>query len=123
MKSVSIIIPSYNQWELTHQRMMELHTHIPFQVEIILVDDCSTDENVAGGMGWWKTQKRHRVICIRNSKNLGFGGSLNAGCRRATEDVYIGAILTKGKGFSRRSSQGKWNKLQGASTINVEIEY
>lgn len=38
-------------------------------------------------------------------------------------DVYIGAILTKGKGYSRRSSQGKWNKLQGASTINVEIEY
>jgi hypothetical protein len=38
-------------------------------------------------------------------------------------EVYIGAILTKGKGYSRRSSQGKWNKLQGASTINVEIEY
>ena len=38
-------------------------------------------------------------------------------------DVYIGAILTKGKGYSRSSSQGKWNKLQGASTINVEIEY
>lgn len=40
-----------------------------------------------------------------------------------TQDVYIGAILSKGKGFSRRSSQGKWNKLQGASTINIEIEY
>ena len=38
-------------------------------------------------------------------------------------NVYIGAILTKGKGYSRRSSQGKWNKLQGASTINVELEY
>jgi len=38
-------------------------------------------------------------------------------------EVYIGAILTKGKGYSRRNSQGKWNKLQGASTINVEIEY
>lgn len=40
-----------------------------------------------------------------------------------SQDVYIGAIITKGKGFSRRSSQGKWNKLQGASTINVDIEY
>ncbi|MGC1633213.1 MAG: carboxypeptidase-like regulatory domain-containing protein [Gelidibacter sp.] len=38
-------------------------------------------------------------------------------------EVYLGAILTKGKGYSRRNSQGKWNKLQGASTINVEIEY
>jgi hypothetical protein len=32
-------------------------------------------------------------------------------------------VLTKGKGYSRRSSQGKWNKLQGASSINVEVEY
>ncbi|MDP1844741.1 MAG: carboxypeptidase-like regulatory domain-containing protein [Sediminibacterium sp.] len=38
-------------------------------------------------------------------------------------EVYIGAILSKGKGYSRKSSQGKWEKIQGASTINVEIEY
>lgn len=38
-------------------------------------------------------------------------------------EVYIGAILTKGKGYSRTNSQGSWNKLQGGSTINVEIEY
>ncbi len=38
-------------------------------------------------------------------------------------EVFIGAILTKGKGYSRRNSLGKWNKLQAASTINVEIEY
>lgn len=38
-------------------------------------------------------------------------------------EVYMGAILAKGKGYSRRSSQGKWNKLHGASTINVEVEY
>lgn len=38
-------------------------------------------------------------------------------------DVYVGAILTKGKGYSRSSSQGNWRKLQGASTINVEVEY
>jgi hypothetical protein len=38
-------------------------------------------------------------------------------------EVYIGAILSKGNGYSRRNSQGKWEKLEGASTINVEIEY
>ena len=42
---------------------------------------------------------------------------------RKPREIYIGAILTKGKGYSRRSSQGKWNKLQGASSINVEVEY
>lgn len=88
-KSVSIIIPFYNNWHLTHQRMMELYTHISVPLEIVLVDDCSTDENIMGGMGWWKTQDRHSVICMRNPKNLGFGGSLNKGCQRASEDVYV----------------------------------
>lgn len=40
-----------------------------------------------------------------------------------TKEVYLGAILSKGKGYNRSSSQGKWNKLQGASTINIEVEY
>ena len=39
------------------------------------------------------------------------------------KEVYLGAILSKGKGYNRSSSQGKWNKLQGASTINIEVEY
>lgn len=37
--------------------------------------------------------------------------------------IFMGAILTKGKGYMRNSSQGKWKKIQGASSINVEIEY
>ena len=87
-KSVSVIIPFYNRWELTHQRMMELYSHIHTPIEIILVDDCSTDD-VSGGMGWWKTQSKHRVICIKTPKNLGFGGAHNHGAKRATGDVLI----------------------------------
>jgi hypothetical protein len=37
--------------------------------------------------------------------------------------IFIGAILTKGKGFSRTSSQGAWEKIQGASSIYLEVEY
>ena len=89
MKTVSIVIPFYNNWTLTHQRMMELYTYVSIPIEIILVNDCSADENVKGGMGWWKTQNKHRVICIDNPKNLGFGGSMNVGANRATEDILI----------------------------------
>lgn len=38
-------------------------------------------------------------------------------------EIFLGAILTKGKGFIRSSSQGKWKKIQGASSIYVEVEY
>jgi len=39
------------------------------------------------------------------------------------QEINLGAILTKGKGYSRRSSFGTWNKVSGAYAINVEIEY
>ncbi|MDT0648475.1 carboxypeptidase-like regulatory domain-containing protein [Zunongwangia sp. F260] len=38
-------------------------------------------------------------------------------------EIFMGAILTKGKGFMRTSSLGKWEKVDGAQSINVEVEY
>ena len=88
VKSVSVIIPFFNNWHLTHRRMKELYDYIHTPLEIVLVDDCSTDD-VSGPMGWWKEQSKHRVICIKTPKNLGFGGAMNLGARRATEDVLV----------------------------------
>ncbi|MBU3822888.1 carboxypeptidase-like regulatory domain-containing protein [Flavobacteriaceae bacterium XHP0103] len=39
------------------------------------------------------------------------------------QEINLGAILTKGKGYARRNSLGTWNKVQGAYSINVEIEF
>jgi len=85
---VSIIIPFYNNWYLTHQRMMELYRVIPTPCEVILVDDCST-EDITGAMGFWRGKTQHSVKAIKTPRNLGFGGAMNHGCRRATEDVYV----------------------------------
>lgn len=38
-------------------------------------------------------------------------------------EIYMGGILTKGNAFMRNSSLGKWEKLPGAQSINVEVEY
>ena len=38
-------------------------------------------------------------------------------------EVYMGAILTKGSGFMRTNSLGKWNKVDGAQSIYVQVEY
>ncbi len=35
----------------------------------------------------------------------------------------LGAILTKGKGYSRTNSLGIWKKLNGGAAINVEVKY
>ncbi|MBN2639736.1 MAG: carboxypeptidase-like regulatory domain-containing protein [Bacteroidales bacterium] len=37
--------------------------------------------------------------------------------------VDLGAILTKGKGYKRENSLGSWKKLNGAASINIELEY
>jgi hypothetical protein len=38
-------------------------------------------------------------------------------------EVFMGAILTKGNAFMRKSSLGKWEEVPGAQSINVEVEY
>ena len=39
-------------------------------------------------------------------------------------EVWAGGIMTKGGAYSRRNSQGSWEKSSGAAySINVEIEY
>jgi len=53
MKSVSVIIPFYNHWEMTHQRLVELYRFVPEPLEIVLVNDCSTERRC----GWW-----HKVV-------------------------------------------------------------
>ena len=88
--SISVIIPFYNFWSMTHQRMMELYEHVLTPVEIILVNDCSTDEDIEAKAYWWKSQSRHRVKVIRTPKNLGFGGAHNHGARHG---VATGEIL------------------------------
>ncbi|MFT6066711.1 MAG: hypothetical protein ACJAQX_002608 [Polaribacter sp.] len=70
--------------------------------------------------GWLQIDVRENDVYIKEDFFVGVEFIPNF---KKPLNVYIGAILTKGKGYSRRSSEGKWNKIQGASSINVELEY
>jgi len=88
---VSIVIPFYNNWTLTHQRMMELHDFIQTPCEIILVNDASTEEGIDGGVAWWQKFSgiKHKVRYIKLEENHGFGWSMNIGTSKATGDIII----------------------------------
>jgi GT2 family glycosyltransferase len=87
---ISIIIPFFNRWDLTHQRLMDLHKWINEDVEVVLVNDASTDVEVEGGCAWWqKNSVRHTIKYRKNEENLGFGGSMNAGARVASGDILV----------------------------------
>lgn len=90
MRKFSIIIPYYNRWDLTHQRMAELFKYLPIEHEIVLVNDASTQSDCETGVGFWQKHiKRHIILYTKNEENLGFGRSMNRGALIATGDVLV----------------------------------
>lgn len=89
-----IIIPQYNQWNLTHTRLMELYKKVPSDTHFFLVDDCSPDSDCQTGPGWWqKAILGERLHYYRNPENVGFGGSMNNGVKLAVKYGCEGLIL------------------------------
>ena len=81
-KSISIIIPSYNE-EQTIQRLIENIKELGLNnAEIIVIDDGSTDGTFerASGCG---------VRVIRHPYNKGNGAAIKTGIRNATGDILV----------------------------------
>lgn len=89
LPSVSIVILSWNHWNLTHRCLYELCTRLP-KAEIIVVDNASTDEDVKQGIAWWKTTTfGKQVEFIMLPKNEGFAGGNNQGIKAAMSDIVV----------------------------------
>ena len=85
---VSVILPYFNHWQLTHARMMELFKYAPLDTEIVMVNDASIDSDCRTGAGWWQKQAgRHEIKYVENKENLGFGGSHNRGAQVSSGDI------------------------------------
>ncbi|HEY2148210.1 MAG TPA: glycosyltransferase family 2 protein, partial [Pirellulales bacterium] len=89
LPSASIVIPSYNGIELTENCLRALAESLPrdFRGEIIVVDDCSTDDTAPRLQAWRKREPRLKVI--RNLQNSGFVVTCNNGAAAASGDVVI----------------------------------
>jgi GT2 family glycosyltransferase len=87
---VSVIIPFYGKWELVHQRLNELYkfVHPATDMEIILINDKPEDKE-PNGVGWWQQMGAMNVRYFHNKKNLGFGGAMNKGARKAKGEALI----------------------------------
>jgi GT2 family glycosyltransferase len=81
---VSIVITTYNGWELTKKclaSLVESARSSALSAEIIISDNCSTDETPRAWQGFQndKWPIRYR----RNQENLGYLRNANAGAREA----------------------------------------
>ncbi|WP_266183435.1 glycosyltransferase [Dyella humicola] len=81
---VSVIIPTYGKLPYTLACLRSIARHgaqAPF--EVIVVDDAASDEDVS------PLQQIENLRLLRNPRNLGFGGSCNAGAAMARGEYLL----------------------------------
>lgn len=81
--STYVVIPHYNNWSLTHNRLHELYKHCKNSIsEVVIVDDFSTDELTGGGLRWWAefgVRYDFKVRALQTEENVGFLRASNFG--------------------------------------------
>jgi dolichol-phosphate mannosyltransferase len=79
---LSIIIPAYNEIDTLPEVLDRVRAQ-PFEKEIIVADDCSTD----GTREFLRTQPD--VKLVENPRNLGKGASIRAALAEVTGDIVL----------------------------------
>ena len=87
---ISVIMPMYNQEEYIRNCLESVINQTLKELEIIVVNDGSTDSSLKIVKGY--AEKDDRIVII-DKVNTGYGNSVNHGLRRATGQ-YIGIVET-----------------------------
>lgn len=90
MPKVSIIVPAYNAEKTLTACLTNLVHQTLADIELILVNDCSTDNTLQIMMDC-ESQFSDKVLVVNSDKNRGAGGARNVGLLYATGD-YIGFV-------------------------------
>lgn len=86
---VSIIVPVYNVEEYLDQCLDSLTSQTLKNIEIICINDASTDSSLIKLQEWAK--KDSRIIVIDSKINKKQGGARNLGIKRAS-GIYLGFV-------------------------------
>lgn len=89
LPSVSIIVPVFNQWQITKGCLQAIRATLPreCEIEVIVSDDASTDETSRELAAMGTSEPRLKVL--RNETNRGFVESCNRAAAAATGDVLV----------------------------------
>ncbi|MGI9601489.1 MAG: glycosyltransferase [Acidimicrobiales bacterium] len=87
-RRLTVLIPIYNAADAVQRCLEAVDRFTPSDVDIVLIDDASTDERIDLVID--QLRSRSGVRIIRNSENLGFPATVNRGLDEVTEgDVII----------------------------------
>ena len=83
--SVSVVIPCYNAQLWLESALLSIRKQVDVQLEVILVDDGSSDQSCALARGFW--QSSPWPLRILRSSSLGVSASRNIGWRAAQHEL------------------------------------
>lgn len=85
-KKVSIIIPCYNEEKTINKLVKLVFKAYPKNKEIIIVDDCSTDNslNII-----YKLKKKYKIKIFKHKKNMGKGAAIQTASKKLSGEIVI----------------------------------
>jgi len=86
-EKTSIIIPIYNAYDETKACIESVIRYTSIDYELLLIDDCSTDERIGKLLSEY--EKMDNVRVITNEVNQGFVKNINLGFENTAHDVVI----------------------------------
>ncbi len=89
---LSILIPCYNEAKTIStvlQKIQLADTGVVDQKEVIIIDDCSTDDTALAVNASIGSLTSLQIIYIKNEKNYGKGKSLRIGLEKITGDFVV----------------------------------
>jgi glycosyltransferase involved in cell wall biosynthesis len=92
MNKLSILMPAYNEAktiEQTLRKIMEVKLVGGFLKQVIIINDCSTDETEKVVLQFIKENLAEEIIYFKHSINKGKGAALHTGIEKATGSHII----------------------------------
>ena len=117
--SVSVIIPVYNQEVLIKRTLDSISTRN--NVEIIIIDDKSTDNTYKTLLDYKKEHKDKNIRLLHNMENKGVGYTYNRGLDEATGD-YIVRIDSDDYFYTSQFNKMVDKELDGTDMIYYNLE-
>lgn len=88
--AVSVIVPVYNSLSSINRCVFSLISQTLSSLEVILINDCSTDETLTV-LEEWQKQCPDKIRVFTTDRNRGAGGARNLGIEKA-QGKYIGFV-------------------------------
>ncbi|CAN5232448.1 glycosyltransferase family 2 protein [soil metagenome] len=91
-KKLSVIVPAYNEAATIHlilNKLMDVQLLNDIEKEIIIVNDCSTDETGSAILSYISQHENRNITLHQHSVNKGKGAAIHSGITMASGDYII----------------------------------